>query len=187
MRAPRLAVATVAAGWLLASACPAQDEPGPSVEVTPDARGATGVIHGVVDIHAPQATVWKALLNCSGAPSFIVNLKSCRVVRHDEAGRWDEREQISRGTILPGVRTVIHADYEAPSRIHFHSIAGDLRLLEGEWRLEPLDGGARTRVYYDSRLTAPYGAPGPIVRSALRSDIPKTLASLREVSEAARP
>ncbi len=181
MRVPVLALTAV----LALNSAAAQDETAPAVEVTPDAQGASGVIHGVVDIAAPQAMVWKVLLNCPGAPRLMVNLKSCRVLRRDEAGRWDEREQISRGTILPGVRTVIHADYDAPSRVSFHSIAGDLRLLEGEWRLEPLDGGARTRVYYDSRATAPYGAPGPIVRSALRSDMPKTLANLRTASETA--
>lgn len=187
MRVPVFASIALAAGLALnsAAATTAQDEPAPAVEVTPDAQGASGVIHGVVDIAAPQATVWKVLLNCPGAPRLMVNLKSCRVLRRDEAGRWDEREQISRGTILPGVRTVIHADYDAPSRVSFHSIAGDLKLLEGEWRLEPLDGGARTRLYYDSRITAPYGAPGPIVRSVLRSDMPRTLANLREASETA--
>lgn len=156
----------------------------PAVEVTTDAHGASGVIHGLVDIDATPPVVWKVLLDCAGAPKLMVNLKSCRILRQDRAGRWDEREQISRGGVLPGIRTVVHADYDAPSSVTFHSIAGDLKLLEGQWRLQPLDGGARTRVYYDSRVTAPFAAPGPLVRAVLRRDMPRTLANLRQACEA---
>jgi uncharacterized membrane protein len=159
------------------------NEPAPAVEVTADPHGASGVVRGAVDIDASPAAVWRVLVDCAGAPQLMVNLKSCRVLRRDPAGRWDEREQISRGGLLPGVRTVVHADYEPTGRIRFHSIAGDLKLLEGEWRLQPLSGGARTRVLYESRVTASFIAPGPLVRTVLRRDMPKTLANLRAACE----
>ncbi|QUD87002.1 SRPBCC family protein [Phenylobacterium montanum] len=159
-------------------------EPAPAVEVTADPHGASGLIRGAVDIDAPPATVWRVLVDCAGAPRLMVNLKSCRILRRDPGGRWDEREQISRGGLLPGVRTVVHADYEPTGRIDFHSIAGDLKLLQGEWRLQSLAGGARTRVLYESRVTASFIAPGPLVRTVLRRDMPKTLANLRDACEA---
>lgn len=160
----------------------------PLVEVDADSRGASGVIHASVEIAAPRSTVWRVLTDCAAAPQLMVNLKSCRVTRQDRAGLWDERETISRGSLLPGVRTVMHAEYDAPARVRFHAVGGDLKLLEGEWRLEPIDGGAGTRVTYDSRVTASFIAPGPLVRAVLRRDMPRTLSNLRDACEAiARP
>jgi len=160
-------------------------EAAPLVDVTSDPNGASGVVHGSVDINAKPAAVWRVLIDCAGAPKLMVNMKSCRVTRQDAAGRWDERETISKGSILPPVRIVLHADYEPDSRVRFHRIDGDIKVLDGEWRLEPLDGGARTRVTYDSRVTAGFGAPGPIVRAVLRRDMPRTLSNLRDACEAA--
>ena len=159
-------------------------ESAPIVDVVQDRHGASGSVHGSVDIDAPPATVWRVLLDCAEAPRLMVNLKSCRITRQDLAGHWDEREQITRGSLLPGIRTVVHADYDAQWRIRFHRIDGDFKVLEGEWRLESLDGGVRTRVSYDSRVTPSFLAPGLIVRSVLRHDMPLTLVHLRDACEA---
>ena len=38
---------------------------------------------------------------------MVKRLKSCRILEHDPAGRWDVREHVSRAGILPAVRSVI--------------------------------------------------------------------------------
>ena len=179
----RLAGLVLALGMIAPRAF-AVPESAPVIDVVQDGHGASGVVHGSVDIDAPRATVWRVLLDCAEAPRLMVNLKSCRVTRQDLAAHWDEREQITKGSLLPGIRTVIHADYDPEQRIRFHRVGGDFKVLEGEWRLESLDGGARTRVSYDSRVTPSFLAPGAIVRSVLRHDMPLTLAHLRDACEA---
>lgn len=164
-----------------AEPAPARAEP--TVEVTPDGHGASGLVRASVDIDAPPATVWRMLLDCSAATRLMVNLKTCRVVDHDPAGHWDVREQITRGSLLPGIRTVVHADYDEPTVIKFHRVDGDLKVLEGEWRLAPIDGGTETHLTYESRVAAPYAAPGFMVRSVLRHDMPVTLTNLRNACE----
>jgi carbon monoxide dehydrogenase subunit G len=174
--------AGLAIGLAFVAAARAQDEP--AIAAPPSAYGAPGVIHGVVDVAVPADRVWKALIDCSYAPELMGGLKSRQVMHEHATAPSDGREQVGRGGAQPAIHTVIHADYDRPSRVYFHSISGNLKLLEGEWRFEPLDGGARTRVYYDSRATAPFTAPGPILRSASRRDMPKTLANLRDACEA---
>ena len=92
---------------------------------------------------------------------------------------------VSQGALLPAVRTVLRSDYEAPRSVHFHRIDGDLRVLEGSWRLDALDA-THTRVSYDSRVEAPFGLPAFLARSVLRKDFPRTMNNLRNACEAAR-
>jgi uncharacterized protein YndB with AHSA1/START domain len=161
----------------------------PSVKVFPGPDGASQVVQGQVDIAASPAVVWRVITDPALSAKMIVNMRSTRVLQQDPAGRWDVREQISKGGLLPGVRTVIRSEYTAPSRVSFRAVDGDIKQLDGEWRLSPLDGGRRTHVVYESRVTSPFPAPAPMVRSVLRGDMPKTLANLRDASEAeaARP
>ncbi len=184
---PRLA-GFCAAALLAATAALAAAEQ-PSVQVAAGADGASQVVRGSVDIAAPPSVVWRMITDPEEAARLFVNIRSTRVLRRDPAGRWDVREQISKGGVMPSVRTVVRSDYAPPFSVRFHCIDGDIKQLDGEWRLTPLDGGARTRLSYENRLTSPFPAPGAMVRSALRRDTPRTLANLRDASEAeaARP
>jgi uncharacterized membrane protein len=178
----RAAAALAALPWLAASPAIAA-EAAPIVSVAPDPLGSAGVIHGQVDVDAPRAVVWAVMIDCARAPSLLVHVKSCQVLSRDPGGRWDVREQVTRASILPAVRVVMRSDYDAPHRVAFHRTDGDFKVLEGEWRLEPLDGGARTRVFYTSRMSAPFAAPGFLIRAALRTDMPTTLENLKKASE----
>jgi carbon monoxide dehydrogenase subunit G len=180
------ALSGLAAAVLAAGALATPMEPPPVVEVEADTHGASGDIRAQVDIAAPPATVWKVLIDCAEVPHLMVGAKSCRVLQHDPSGRWDVREQVSQGALLPAIRTVLRSDYDAPRAVHFHRIDGDLKVLEGDWKLEPLDSGLRTRVSYDSRVTAPFGLPAFLARSVLRKDFPRTMNNLRAACEAAQ-
>jgi len=187
MAQPSIWTALALAGLCaFASAANATREAPPIVEVDADGHGASGDIKASVDIAAPPATVWKVLIDCAEVPHLMVGAKSCKVLQHDPGGRWDVREQVSQGALLPAIRTVLRSDYDAPRSVHFHRIDGDLKVLEGSWRLDPLDSGLRTRVYYESRVTAPFGIPAFLARTVLRGDMPKTMNNLRNACEAAQ-
>jgi carbon monoxide dehydrogenase subunit G len=178
-------IAALFAGAAAAVAAPAfAAGPAPIVSVTADPRGAAGVIHGQIDIAAPRALVWAVMVDCARVSALMVNVKYCHVLQRDPAGRWDVREQVTKASLLPGVRTVMRSDYEAPHTVAFHRTDGDFKILEGEWRLEPLDGGSHTRVFYESRMSAPFAAPAFLMRAAIRSSLPTTLENLRKASEA---
>jgi carbon monoxide dehydrogenase subunit G len=155
------------------------------VEVTADAHGAAGAIRAQEDIDAPRQTVWDVLVDCARVGKLMVGVKSCRVLQSDPAGRWDIREQLTHAAVLPSARAVIRTDYDAPHTVAFHRIDGDFKILEGEWRLEPLDGGTRTRLFYQTRVTSPVPAPNLLVRSMLGANMTESLRKLRAASEAA--
>lgn len=161
----------------------------PYVEVRPDPDGTGGVVRGVIDIAAPAEVVWKVMTDCELAPKMVANLKSCRVLERDPAGRWDVREFVSRPTVvLRPVRNVFRSDYQPDQRIAFHRTGGDLAVFEGEWRVEPHEGpgGGGVRVSYQARIAAPFAVPGWIARIALRSDVHAALLAFqREAQERA--
>jgi hypothetical protein len=186
-----IAVRVLVAMALIGRASPALAwEPGPDaaarlargqawLEVRPDPAGASGLMRAGLEIDAPPDTVWAVMLNCQLAPRMVSNLRSCRVLDRDPAGRWDIREEITRPMLLPPVRMVFRSDYDPPHGYAFHRTGGDLPVLEGEWRLQPLDGGRRTRVLYEGRAALPFAAPGPLARIVLRQEIAMALQGLK--------
>lgn len=159
------------------------------LEVKPDPGGASGLIRAAVDLAAPPEAVWKVLVDCDLAPRMIWTLKSCRVLERDPRGRWDIREHISRPLLfVPRVRSVFRSDYDPPHGFTLRRTDGDLKVLEGSWRLIPLDDGRRTRAIYESRAAAPFAVPGALARIVLREQAAAALAALkRECDGPGRP
>lgn len=153
-------------------------------EVAPDPDGVSGRVKAVVDIAAPPEKVWAIMTDCATAGRMITNLASCRIVSGDQRKGWDVREHVTRRTLIfPGMRIVFRSDYEPVSRIRFHLVEGDLKVEQGQWRLQPLNGGRGTRVFYDNRLAVDWPVPKAMMREALRKDTPKVLMNLRRACE----
>jgi carbon monoxide dehydrogenase subunit G len=181
-----LATATCAAAAELPERAQAQLDRGrPYVEVKPDPDGSSGVILAAIDVAAPQAVVWGVMTNCDLAPKMVSNLKSCRILDRDPQGRWDIREEVTKMTFTPSVRTVYREDFEPNRRMSFHRTGGDLKVFEGDWRLEP--HGEAVRVTYEARVAAPFSVPGWVARLALRHDVPMALLALRREAMARTP
>jgi uncharacterized membrane protein len=152
----------------------------PYVEVTSD--GPSGTIRATIDIAAPRSIIWQVMTDCALAPKLSPSLKSCRVLARDPRGRWDVRENVSRGALLPSVRNIYRQEYDPPDRITFRRTGGDLKTFEGEWRLAQLDD--KVRVTYEARMTAPFAVPQWAARLALRREIPAALLAMRRESVA---
>jgi hypothetical protein len=177
--------ASAAAAWTPAPGAVAQMQAGrPYVDVTADPNGGTGLIRAGIEVAAPREVVWSVITDCDLAPRMVASLKSCRILDADPAGRWDVREHVSRPRVLPPVRSVFRSEYQRPGRITFRRAGGELRVLEGEWRLEPLRGGTATRVLYEQRAALPYTIPGGLLRMGMRRDVPEALLALRREAEA---
>ena len=154
-------------------------------EVLPDRDGA-GLIHAAIDIPAPPKTVWSIMTDCRLAAKLVISVTSCKVLQSDPRAGWDVREQVTRGGLFfPSLRNVFRSDYQPFSLIRFHRLAGDLKIEEGEWRLEALNGGAATRVIYVNRVAVNLFAPAFLVRAGIKHDTPQVLLNLRRESLAA--
>ncbi|MFC3071178.1 SRPBCC family protein [Phenylobacterium soli] len=155
----------------------ALDQGRPFVDVRPAADGDSGLIQAAIDIEASPEVVFSVIADCDLAPRMVMSLKSCRITERDPAGRWDVREQVSKMTFLPSVRNVFRSDYEPPRAIRFHRVSGDLKVYEGEWRIEPRGAGAR--VTYEAQVGTPFRVPRPLARMGLRMEVPRALLALR--------
>ena len=120
--------------------------------------------------------------DCVGMDRIVLTMTSCKILSGDMRKGWDVREQITRGNFfVPTIHNVIRNDYQPYTLIRFHKAGGDLRIEEGEWRLEPLGGGNGTRVIYVNRVAANIVAPAGLVREGMKRDTAKVLVNLRKV------
>lgn len=150
------------------------------VSVEEDAGEADGHIEAAIEIPAAPHRVWQVMTDCARAPKFVAGLKSCRIVERGPNDAWDIREHRSQWmSMLPETVSVFRSDYSVDKEIRFQRVSGTLRFLKGTWTLEPLNGGARTRVLYSARIGVSTAVPGFMIRSALESDVPKLLKALR--------
>ena len=147
---------------------------------------APGVVRAAVDIKAPASVVWAVILDCARASRMVPSVVSCQVLAKDPAVRWDIREhQVRWSLMVPPMRSVFRSDYTPMKRIAFRCTGtGDLKVCEGEWRLEPLANGG-VRVIYENSAKAPFAAPAFLYREAMRRDVPDALIALRRESLAA--
>ncbi len=153
----------------------------PFSQVLSSTEGAVQ-IQAAVDIAAPPKTVWTVMNDCRGLDRIVTSMTSCQVLQGDQRRGWDVREQVTKGNIfVPTIHNVVHNDYRPYSLIRFRKAGGDLKIEEGEWRLEPLDGGTATRVIYVNRVAANIHAPAVLVREGMKRDTAKVLVNLRRV------
>ncbi len=151
----------------------------PVSEVAAADNGAA-LITAAIDIPAGAKTVWTVMNDCADMKRIITSLVVCRTLQGDDHGAWAVREQVTKGNLfVPTIHNVVHNDYQPYSLIRFHKAGGDLKVEQGEWRLEPLNGGRSTRVIYVNLVAANIAAPAPLVREGLRRDTAKVLVNLR--------
>ncbi len=110
------------------------------------------------EIDAPLERCWAVVEDVASAPEWQSGLDRMDVVERDEHGRalvCDTVSDVKLRKVLSRVRFT----YAGAKRLSWEQIeAGDLRLLEGYWELEPL-GDERTRVTYGLAVD-----PGPVGR-----------------------
>jgi hypothetical protein len=154
-------------------------------EVLPDSDGAA-LIHAAIDISAPPKAVWAIMTDCRMAAKLVTTVTSCKVMQGDPKSGWDVREQVTRGNLfMPTIHNVFRSDYQPYSVIRFRKAGGDLKVEDGEWVLQPLNGGAGTRVLYINHVNANILAPAGLVRAVMRRDTPKVMVNLRREAVAA--
>jgi hypothetical protein len=156
---------------------------GKTVSEVSAADDGAGLIHAAIDIAAPPKVVWSVMNDCRVIRKLITSAIDCRILQGDAGGGWDVRETVTKGSFfIPSIHNVYRSDYQPYSLIRFRKAGGDLKVEEGEWRLEALNGGAGTRVIYVNLVAANILAPASLVREGMRKDTAKVLVNLRRES-----
>ncbi|ATC33774.1 cyclase [Caulobacter vibrioides] len=152
------------------------------VEAHADEQGRA-VVRASIEIAAPPSVVFGVILDCGRAARMSPGVKRCRVVSRAADGSEVREHTVKWGFFLPALQSRSRLSLQPDREIRFTCIGGDIRACDGFWRLEPLEGGTRTRVTYDLWATAPYAAPAGLVSSLMRRTVPQSLAALRRECE----
>lgn len=152
------------------------------VEAHADDQGRA-VVRASIEIAAPPAVVYGVILDCDRAARMSPGVKRCKVIARAPDGSEIREHTVKWGFFLPALQSRSRLSFQQDREIRFTCIGGDIRACDGFWRLEPLEGGARTRVTYDLWATAPYAAPASLVSSLMRRTVPQSLAALRRECE----
>ncbi|USQ98659.1 SRPBCC family protein [Caulobacter sp. RL271] len=155
---------------------------GLAVEAHADDHGR-GVVRASIDIAAPPAVVFKTILDCDRAARMSPGVKSCRVVSRASDGTEIREHAVKWSFLAPTMRSISRVTLQPDREIRFTCIGGDIRACEGFWRLEPLNGGQRTRVTYDLWATAPFAMPAGLISGMMRRNVPQSLKALRRECE----
>lgn len=136
-------------------------------------------------IAAAPSVVWSVITDCARMPLIIPNFESCRIVKHDAGGRWDVREHvINWAALMPKLRTVMRNTYDVGHRLPFKRVSGDMRISEGEWRLEPVANARATRLHYNALIAPDFPVPQFMIEQAVHADMPNLLRAIQKASVA---
>lgn len=156
----------------------------PVVHVKIDDASNAAHIRASIAIAAPPAVVWAVLTDCARMPSIVPNLESCKVVENG-GGKWDIQEHVVNWSLLfPKLRTIMRNTYDAGRRLVFKRVSGDLRISEGEWRLEAVSNATATRLSYNAKIAPDFPVPRFMIEQAVNTDMPNVLRAIQKASVA---
>lgn len=115
------------------------------------------------EVAASIERCWKVVEDVARAPEWQGGLVELDVIERDEQGRPVICDALS-DIKLRKVRTRQRFTYEAPSRLSWEMLEGEVDSMEGYWELEDL-GDGRTRVTYG--LAVDPGSVGRLARVPL--------------------
>jgi ribosome-associated toxin RatA of RatAB toxin-antitoxin module len=142
-------------------------------------KGQTrGTVTATVLINAPAERIWQVMVDCADIPSFVPGVEDCQVL--DSGENWEIiRHDVKWVWFFPRLSYVFRAQYQPIRKIDFTRIDGDLRDMQGSWRLIPVGDGGRTLVRYRVYLDPGFWVPQWLVRNSLKKDLPQVLTALR--------
>jgi carbon monoxide dehydrogenase subunit G len=117
------------------------------------------------EIDAPRDIVWALVQDVESAPDWQGGLKALRALERDDDGR-PFRCETETDAKVRSVKSIVRFAYDDPGELRWSQEKGDLKSVQGSWRLEDL-GGERTRATYsidvDLGRTLGMLVRGPIV------------------------
>jgi hypothetical protein len=145
-----------------------------------------GFVQAAILLDVPVEKVWALIVDCPTAAKSIRNLKRCTILEHHKG--WDIIEQqVNLSWLLPDINCRFRADYTELQQIHFKTISGDLKELEGRWVFQRAGGGGKTILLYSVYVNPGFFIPQWVVQLLLKDDLPDLLISIRKYFSGSAP
>jgi len=128
------------------------------------------------EIEAPRDAVWAIVADVASWPQWQATLGALDILETDDEGRTTLCA-VEFDAKVTRIKMKLRCAYEAPARMSFERVSGDLSALSGSWTLDDL--GARTGATYQLDVN-----PGGVLNFLLNAE---RIGKLRETLVDARP
>jgi ribosome-associated toxin RatA of RatAB toxin-antitoxin module len=110
------------------------------------------VIQGSASTEIPASidACWAVVEDLPASPSWQAGLEALTVVERDADGRPLLADTVTDAKFRK-VNCRVRFDYDAPHRLTFTRVSGDVKVMEGSWELEEL-GADQTRATYTMKV-----------------------------------
>lgn len=146
-----------------------------------DKPGAAARVTGL--FYATPEAVWDVIGYCKYEFIYVRGLKVCEVLKPG-LNQMLMRHRLRNSWYTPTLDFTFEASRNGENIGEANLVAGDLKVLHGEWRLVPLANPDAIIVIHEIRIQPKLPAPRWLVRRSLRKDLPDMLACIRGLAEA---
>ena len=130
-----------------------------------------------IDLDVPIAEVFAALADIEAAPEWQDGLDAAVALERDESGRAS-LVRTESDIKVKRIKGTLRFSYDEPVLVAWSQVDGDMKAVEGSWKLEDL-GDGRTRVKYALDTD-----PGRVLSMVIRGPVE---AATRELFVSRRP
>ena len=151
--------------------------------------GSNGKYIGKVLVTATPATAWQVLTDYNNFYRFLPSVVSSKLVQNDRDRKVFEQVQVIRAFVITKkarVRIAVKETY--PKQIAFSLVEGDLKSLQGSWRIEPVSpypGAPSNQVLIVHQVNADPGAISTrgLFYSVYKDSLESTMVALKKEVE----
>ncbi len=133
--------------------------------------------------HSNANAVWDIIGYCKYEFIYMQGLKLCEMLEGDQF-HMKMRHRVRKSWYTPTLDFTFEANREPGGNGEAHLIGGDLKVLQGEWKLFPLKHDNSVIVVHEIRIQPKIPAPKWLVRRSLRKDLSGMLACIRGLAKA---
>jgi hypothetical protein len=133
--------------------------------------------------HASAEDIWNVIGYCENEFVYVRGLEVCEVLVPG-LQYIKKHQRVKNNWYTPTIDYVFEARRNSPMHGDFNLVEGNLKVMQGQWLFQPLDGGAGLVVSHDIRIRSRFPAPRWLVRRVLKNDLPDMLACVRGMADA---
>ena len=133
--------------------------------------------------HSNADSVWDVIGYCKYEFIYVRGLKECEMLKGDQF-QMTMHHRLRNSWYTPTLDFTFEARREPGGNGQAHLVDGDLKVLEGQWKLIPLADKNHVIVVHEIRIQPKIPAPKWLERRRLRKDLPGMLACIRGLARA---
>jgi len=146
-----------------------------------DERGGAALAQAV--FHVEAETLWAIIGDCEANRRFVRGLESCTLLEN-QVNRALTRQRLKPFALLPAFDYVFETVRAPFEWMRIRLVEGELDVLEGSWRFEPLVESKGLLVTHEIQIRPGLPVPSWLARRAVRQDLGDLMACLRWVAKA---